>query len=133
MPLDERDQELLTESNDFRAALNTRATVHIGDGADQAAGHLLVLERRIYVAMNQYALAQGLNAAEQEQVAAAPLLSPSPRPEKCRHDWLLKLGAQKETCTICGIEKSARGRKAKPAAESTATVPAAAVVGPVAP
>lgn len=148
MPMNRDDEELLTEASNFRETLNDRAMRHIDGGADQPAGHLLALERRIYVAMNKYALAEGLTAVTQE-VAAAAVLTPSPREvpaqtkEKCRHSWTGHSdgGTIVWKCDLCGTTKSPRGRKAKApaAAENSAVqqspaVPAAApAVPPVAP
>jgi hypothetical protein len=119
-------QRLITDSENFRAALLAEAEACVEKASDDAAMICLLLERKIYWAMNAYALralpeAPALPAVVDYPAPAAPAAAGG----KCRHEWHGD-GDGKVACSLCGAPKSARGRKAKPPAETQSVISAAA-------
>lgn len=74
MSIDE--EKVRNAFNNFRFLMGETAARHIEAGEDQAAGILLVVERRVYTAMQEYAV--------RVQYPPAPGATPGPPPPRRR-------------------------------------------------
>jgi hypothetical protein len=107
-----------------REEIRSAAHTWLNAGHVRIAGHLLAIERWVYIQTNELWLGFGLTPPP----TVLTVQTPNPVAAKCRHKWgMPAVAGGRPACDRCGVEKSAQGRPKGPV---TATVAGVTEVDP---